>query len=921
MEIGVFGRGKTYRPNLFARLFLRTQWRLVIDASRPDAVKLTTEIDVLLPCFDLTSIHTSRGLLWHTIEVRSKTRTHRLEGLTAGGADDLSNRLLDFVNKHLGATIEGDRERLSAVDQAIAAVTSEARQYLAHSDIGAAINRVAGPAANALAHPLFDPARVPPKLAALLPKNLSMLTDPNKRRQYNEDFVVKELAGYDRFFSELAGLSLSLQQREACIRLEDSNLLVASAGSGKTATMVAKVAYVLDKRIHAPEEILVLAFNANAAAELRQRLARQLGVGVGELRCRVTTFHALGLSIIKEVRGKPPQLAEWIENASAEARFLDTLIKAEIEKDEEFRRLWIEMLTLFPTASSGDEIIDAAEDEQRYREARASGAKATLQSLSKKTVRSLQERKIANWLWVHSIDFEYEKQFEYLDENEEAKYLTPDFYYPSIDTYHEHFAINQDGTSPFEGYVDLAVAKRKAMEEAQAKFFETSSAMESQDILLDELENQLTRRGVEPRPRDYAEIAKALEPTVIQRYHNIVSICIKHIRASGLTLEMLLERAKTLRDPNRAKRFAKVIWHITECYSRDLDAAGRIDFDSMIADAVADIELGRYRSPYSLILVDEFQDISESRSKLIKALRYQKQHTKVFAVGDDWQSIYRFSGSDVTIFTEFEKNFGTSWVGRLEQTYRSNQFIAEAAARFVQQNPAQLKKTVHSSRPALPQSIRVVPITIRRDKPDLQNACLTMLSRLNEFAELRSADWQTNEKPKLTVLLLARYNRTIPRIIDDWKFSHIEVKGLTFHRSKGLEADYTLLLDVTEGEYGVPSMIQDDELLHLVVPRPEIFPYAEERRLFYVALTRASRGVFILSSKGNPSRYIGELEKVATGGLRYETVDGVMLQKCKRCETGFMVERRGQNDNKFLGCSRFPSCRETTSTGEVAQLH
>jgi DNA helicase-4 len=190
---------------------------------------------------------------------------------------------------------------------------------------------------------------------------------------------------------------------------------------------------------------------------------------------------------------------------------------------------------------------------------------------------------------------------------------------------------------------------------------------------------------------------------------------------------------------------------------------------------------------------------------------------------------------------------------------------------------------------------------------------------LNEFAELRSADWQTNEKPKLTVLLLARYNKTIPSRLTDWKFSHIDLNGLTFHRSKGLEADYTLLLDVTEGEYGVPSMIQDDELLHLVVPRPETFPYAEERRLFYVALTRAIRGVFILSSQGNPSRYIGELEEVATGGLRYETVDGVMLQRCKSCHTGFMVERHGQDGNKFLGCNRFPACRETTSSRELGQ--
>lgn len=165
----------------------------------------------------------------------------------------------------------------------------------------------------------------------------------------------------------------------------------------------------------------------------------------------------------------------------------------------------------------------------------------------------------------------------------------------------------------------------------------------------------------------------------------------KHIRVSHLTLDMLLERAKSLHDRTRAREFAQVIWKITESYSRKLDQAKRIDFDSMIANATRLVETGQYRSPYSLILVDEFQDISEPRANLIKALKHQKPFTKIFAVGDDWQSIYRFAGSDITIFTQFEANFGASWQGRLEQTYRCNQLIAETAASFVQRNSAQLR--------------------------------------------------------------------------------------------------------------------------------------------------------------------------------------------------------------------------------------
>lgn len=243
-------------------------------------------------------------------------------------------------------------------------------------------------------------------------------------------------------------------------------------------------------------------------------------------------------------------------------------------------------------------------------------------------------------------------------------------------------------------------------------------------------------------------------------------------------------------------------------------------------------ETGQYRSPYSLILVDEFQDISEPRANLIKALKHQKPFTKIFAVGDDWQSIYRFAGSDITIFTQSEANFGASWHGRLEQTYRCNQLIAETAASFVQRNPIQLKKSVHSTRPAIARSVRVIPIDGRGGKPDFNNACHQLLKRLDSFLCGISGHWRTDGHQKLKVMVLWRYNQLDPFRGSLPRFENIEVSGLSFHRAKGLEADYTILLDVSEGDYGVPSRIEDDELLNLAMPRPETFEFAEERPSF-----------------------------------------------------------------------------------------
>ena len=159
-----------------------------------------------------------------------------------------------------------------------------------------------------------------------------------------------------------------------------------------------------------------------------------------------------------------------------------------------------------------------------------------------------------------------------------------------------------------------------------------------------------------------------------------------------------------------------------------------------------------------------------------------------------------------------------------------------------------------------------------------------------------------------------RYNLLDPFHGRHPEFSAIEVTGLSFHRSKGLEADYTILLDVSEGDYGVPSRIEDDELLNLVIPRPETFAYAEERRLFYVALTRASRGTFILCNRRKPSRYIRELCEIAGNEVRFETIDGKELDQCPSCLVGELVERKGRNDTTFYGCNQFPECRHTQQT-------
>lgn len=909
----MFGRTQSFRPGIFARLLLSKDWKLSLSPAKPDRLHLQTPLAVDLQCLDIVAVASTKGLLWHSVEIRSKGRADTLSGLTGTTAEQIVGVVLSFINDHLATLISSDRVSLIEVDRRIAGMTQGNQQYLSQSDISKVISGAAGSAALALAHPLFDASRMNASVRSILPDSFGILTKPDVRRQYNENFVSQELQKFRGFFDQIGGRSLSDEQREACIRLEDNNILIASAGSGKSATLVGKVAYVLSKALYLQDEILVLAYNKSAADELKERISLQLGVDPDALQCRVTTFHALGRRIIEEVRGAPPQLANWVEHPAGEARVIEDIILEQMELDRDFSGTWLDLLSVFPKADIPEQAFDSEADYTRYIADRADNTNVTVGTLAGTFVRSLQEQRIVNWLWVHSVPFEYERQVRIEEDGGTHRFVAPDFYYPATDTIHEHFAINADGSSPFPDYVVHAENKRAGYRAGEMDFFETTSAQSYDGTLVDELERQLKARDIPLVHKSPEEIMKALSPVVIKHYHKLIAVCIKHIRASHLTLEMLLERANSLHDKKRAQLFAKTIWTITEAYSRKLDEAGRIDFDSMIADAVTLVETGQYKSPYSLVLVDEFQDISDPRAKLVKALKQQSAFAKLFVVGDDWQSIYRFAGSDITIFTQFEEHFGASWKGRLQQTYRCNQLLADTAARFIQRNPAQLKKEVRSTRPAIARSIRVIPMDLDRGKPGFGEACHLILDRLDQFLERISSQWRTESGQKLKVLVLWRYNLLDPFRGGRRTYANIEVTGLSFHRSKGLEADYTVLLDVSEGDYGVPSRIEEDELLNLVIPRPETFAYAEERRLFYVALTRASRGVYLLTNRRKPSRYIHELCEIAGADIRFEAINGDELSRCPRCLVGQLVERAGRDGAPFLGCNQFPDCRHTGS--------
>ena len=899
---------KVIKPSLIARAFLNASWQLIINSNDKRRVAIIIDESHFLDVMKISELNLEKGIIYNTVILRAGNNVFRLAGCSDSKVDKLKKALLTHINGHLEQLIENDLLNIPYVDELLASLIKSKYKYLSKSDIFSALKGADSPLTQAFTHPLFDVCLLPARITKILPESLTYISSEQKREEYNSDFVSTEKITYKSFFDNVGGNPLSEEQRDACIRLEDSNLLIACAGAGKTSTMVGKVAYVLDKGLYVADEILVMAYNRDAAQELGLRLAKELDVDIDDLKVKTSTFHALGLEIIKQTKTEPIKLANWVESPTGEAKFMDALLEKLAMSDSEFERDWVDLLTLYPEAEAQGKSDNKQEN-----------LKQTLDGL---TVRSIEEQMIVNWLFLHSIPYEYEKPFkiEYgdgnghwlpLDELKEQKYIFPDFYYPEIATWHEHFGVDDKGNAPaFLGasYQKITELKRDGFTRSDVSFFETTSGMNKKGTLLSELAKELTSRGLTLSRKSRKEILKSIDSTIVKKYHNLISICIKHIRSNKITLDMLVKRSETLTHPHRARVFSRVVIKLAEAYSKMLKEQNEMDFDDMITLATSLVDNRLYESKYRLILVDEFQDISLPRANFIKAIKGQNIHTKLFAVGDDFQSIYRFAGSDLTLFTRFTSSFGPSWQGKLQTTYRSNQLIAKTAAEFVQKNPEQISKTVDSIHKAIPKSLRAIPYVPYDESQNIEVCAETLLKRLNYFAQTNEPHWQANTKSKLSVLILARYTFVNPFKKRNLSYSHLNVDFKTFHGSKGLEADYVILLDVSEGKYGVPSQIQDDELLQLVIPHPETYPLAEERRLFYVAMTRASKAAYFIFHRDNPSRFLDELKLIARSDFQFENANGEKILTCPMCSNGSLIKRKSKYGKFFLGCSSYPKC-------------
>ena len=721
------------------------------------------------------------------------------------------------------------------------------------------------------------------------------------KKANNEHFIHKELARCKEYFDTVLAYPLDTQQREAVVSLEDNVLVISSAGSGKTMTTVGKVRYLIDIQHVPAEKILLITFTRKAAESLSRRL------GEKDLKCR--TFHKLALDIIGEATGEKPSITNddfsvqvyhqlFQENSDFRSSISDYIVRARYKMRDMFEY------------SSMQEYI---QDRKKY------GVQSYFKDMDGRPVfcKSDEESQICDFLGSRGIKFRYEEKYEHPTSNSEHRQYYPDFsiYIGALDghlkrIYLEHFAVNENGRCPawFSSEEEINYQngiewKRMTHKKNGTILLETTSAGFHRGDVFDSLAQQLKALGVVFKPaedQDFSRELKWQEESIVGMLTSFYFL----LKSKDMSLEEILRRASI--GPDRIT-IKKVVTPFIEAYRRMEEERHEIDFTDTILRATALCNNG-HRPDYDYILVDEFQDISLDRYHFLQALRKEKPQTKLFCVGDDWQSIYRFAGSDMALFKHFDEYFGYTKKCLMETTYRFGEPAIRKSSKFILANPEQAVKHV---RPFLADSETSIEFISTQDRTDIVEKVKLIVDQIPENQEVLllgrySFDIKVFNKSELTV----HESGNRPYVT----YGNRKMNFMTVHQSKGLEADNVILLNCNSGTMGFPADIADSPVLKYVLSEPDAYAFSEERRVFYVGITRAKKHTWVLYDEKNPSPFVKEFIHPHDSEDEEKIPDS---ERCPKCHCGrILVVKRGVAvngnpytveicSNKKLGCDYF----------------
>lgn len=676
--------------------------------------------------------------------------------------------------------------------------------------------------------------------------------------QHNEEVTAHLLETHKEFFDHCLQYPLDKQQRRSIVSEEDNCLVVSSAGSGKTSSIVGKVKYLTEIKKINPQNILLISYTNKAAAELTDRMS------IGGLRGY--TFHKLAIDIIGQATGQKPSICENTD-------VLFVKIFHELLDDKKFKKSIIEYFIDYQMPENERE-KRKNEHRQQLSEQKNVRLKAPFPDMDGKTVyvRSEQEQKICVALSSLGVKFRYEEPYEHLLADEMHSQYKPDFsiYFERGGKmkriYLEHFGVDEHGLVPTwfakergityeeanQKYNDGITWKKAAHEKFGTDLLTTSSADFHYSDIKAKLKTLLENVNVPIEEKTDAELYDTVLPPNSKQekaFIRLVVTFVTLIKSSCKSVDEVLRETKSADDERSTFILKNIFQPVYKRYIEELGKLNQIDFTDVILQAT---EICRSSHPvtYDYIIVDEFQDISIDRYNFLKVLREGNPPAKLYCVGDDWQSIYRFSGSDMALFNHFADYFGKTEINKIETTYRFGEPLVSLSSQFIQRNEAQIKKNIHSFNSSV--------------KTALQFCSYEKLDYCNIVGQLIASIPLDK-----SVFLLGRYSFddyylsfTYRSVKEGGRFFYLigdrKIEFLTVHKSKGLEADYAIILQCNKDTYGFPSLVSDDPVLNYVLTKSDQFPYGEERRLFYVAITRAKVKTYVLYDRNFPSVFVDE---------------------------------------------------------------
>ncbi len=708
-----------------------------------------------------------------------------------------------------------------------------------------------------------------------------------KIETHNDFFINKKLLLEKEYFDNIfknidSSIILDEEQRKAIINEEDYSLIIAGAGSGKTTTMAAKVKYLIEKKGIHPSKIAVVSYTNKAIEELEDRIKYEFNLPVD-----IMTFHSLGMKIIRKIFKNP--LEPVSENVQKEiitnflkdivwkekdllTKYVETFEKYNYQGNKMFSKGFIENYQKF---SSFDAYFNDYKNRKQQQNAEnleniiAYRINAALKgekprSIKNEIMRSKAEANIANFLFIHGIPYKYEEP--YPEKIAEERAYLPDFTievngiplyieYFGLSTLYENGSISEKNIKKYE---DIRRKKREFHKLNNNNYIELDYKREEwgKSIhYLKDLKNKLIEHNVPfHKLTNYEIYNQILNNNTIAEFYSFVDFILNLIAdiKSHLKRDNYIEIIKKYIEESpfdsqvkeemalEANLFIKAYKY----YTNELIPKNKIDFSDMIYYAnkyITEIPDSNNLLDYEYLIIDEYQDISIDRYEFTKNIS-MLSNAKVTSVGDDWQTIFSFAGSRIDLFLKYNRLFPGAKQLFINNTYRNSQDLIDRAGNFIMKNPLQIKKNLLSS--------------VRRKNP-----LKFYHYDKNEYDIVRNIlNKIYNENPHDHVLIIARKNKHISKMFEkDYFIEGVDTRvvftdhqdmiidAMSIHSAKGLGADQVILLNVTNEDF--PCTIKEEMWLNnLFKPQGynEKYPYAEDRRIFYVALTRTKKDVYLL---------------------------------------------------------------------------